>query len=795
MKIRPSELGADGGGPPVSSARDLLCRDGEEFLRLAYRAVLRRQADPDGMAHYLARLKSGARKSTLLYELYQSAEGQRVRQGYGGPKLPDLERVLKSEQRRALLSLRTLFGRLTRPNGTIRSPSRRADALKYLSLVESQAKAKFPEVYATIQPDVRAHLGEAIQNLFGAFDPDAYLQANPDVRLTGINAYEHYVRFGWLENRQIKPGAMKPQIRTISQDYQEWIRRYDTLDDVCRSALRAKSKHFRVRPLISVVMPTYNSRIEWLREAIESVRDQLYENWELCVADDCSTNPAVHALLEEYSQADERIKVVYRAQNGHISAASNSGLQVAAGEWIALLDHDDRLAEYALYFVVEAINRRPNVSLLYSDEDKLDAHGVRYDPYFKCDWNEDLFYSHNLISHLGVYRKAIVDAIGGFRQGYEGSQDHDLALRFIERIAASQIHHIPRVLYHWRTHSESTSLAASAKPYAAVAGVKALNGHFERVGVAATVEDYGYGYRVKYALPAQLPLVSLIIPTRNAHHLVRQCIESIRSKTLYPCYEILLIDNGSDEPESLRYFDELKTQEVRVLRDDRPFNFSALNNRAVDVMQGSIVCLLNNDVRVIEPAWLGEMVSHALRPEIGAVGAKLLYPDDTVQHAGVVVGVRGVASHSHKLFDGHSHGYFCRLSLISCYSAVTAACLAIRKNVFREVGGLDEENLAIAFNDIDFCLRVREAGYRNLFTPYALLYHHESLSRGAEDTPEKIQRFAREVRYMKKRWGNVLLTDPAYSPNLTLDRDDFSLAMPPRIDHVGIDDCGYGAEI
>jgi GT2 family glycosyltransferase len=384
-----------------------------------------------------------------------------------------------------------------------------------------------------------------------------------------------------------------------------------------------------------------------------------------------------------------------------------------------------------------------------------------------------------------VYKKSIIDQIGGFREGYEGSQDHDLALRFIEKIAPSQVQHIPRVLYHWRAHAQSTAQDSAAKPYAAIAGEKALTEHFARIGVNARSEYCGYGYRVRYALPAKPRLVSLIIPTRNAHRLVRQCIESIRNKTVYTNYEIILVDNGSDDPESLRYFDELTTQGVRVIRDDRPFNYSALNNAAVQQARGDLIGLINNDVEVIEPGWLCEMISHAERPEVGAVGAKLLYPNNTIQHAGVVIGLGGVAGHSHKYFEHDASGYFFRLKLTSAFSAVTAACLVIRKDVFQEVGGLDEDNLAVAFNDVDFCLKVREAGYRNIFTPYASLYHHESVSRGQDDTPEKRQRFSNELRYMKKKWGNTLLRDPAYSPNLTLDREDFALALTPRLEHLG----------
>lgn len=567
-------------------------------------------------------------------------------------------------------------------------------------------------------------------------------------------------------------------------DYAEWVRRYETITDEARRRMLARMEGFAVTPLISVLMPTYNPKPEWLIEAIESVRGQLYPHWQLCIADDATTDPAIRAILDRYAEEDARIRVVYRETNGHISATSNSALALAAGEWIALLDHDDLLAEHALFWVVDAINRAPEARLIYSDEDKIDGAGRRFDPYFKCDWNVDLFYSHNLITHLGVYDAALLLEIGGFREGLEGAQDYDLALRCIERLESQQIYHIPRVLYHWRMHAESTAQSSEAKPYAVLAGERALNQHFQRLGIAAKAEVLDFGrYRVRYALPATLPLVSLIIPTKNGLQLVRQCLESILGKTTYPNYEILIVDNGSDDPETLRYFKDLESEaRVRVIRDDRPFNYSSLNNAAVQLARGEVVGLINNDVQVISPDWLSEMVSHALRPGVGAVGARLWYPNDTSQHGGVIIGLGGVAGHSHKHLPKGQSGYFWRANLIQGLSAVTAACLVIRKKIYEEVGGLNEEDLRVAFNDVDFCLRVAEAGYRNIWTPFAELYHHESATRGFEDTPERQARFAKEVIFMKQRWGGQLLHDPAYSPNLTLDHEDFSLAWPPRVE-------------
>ncbi|RYF66857.1 MAG: glycosyltransferase, partial [Comamonadaceae bacterium] len=422
-----------------------------------------------------------------------------------------------------------------------------------------------------------------------------------------------------------------------------------------------------------------------------------------------------------------------------------------------------------------------DAQLVYSDEDKIDDEGNRSAPYFKPDWNVDLFRSHNMFSHLGVLSTALVREVGGFRKGFEGSQDWDLVLRCSERVQPSQIVHIPRVLYHWRIHVESTSKSMDAKPYAAVAGERALDEHFQRLGVDARAEFVGYGYRAHYELPSPAPLVSLIIPTRNGMQLVRQCIDSIRSRTDYRPWEIILVDNGSDDPAALAYFATLaQSPDVRVIRDDREFNYSALNNQAVAVARGEFVALVNNDIEVISPEWLGEMVSLAVQPGVGAVGARLWYPNMTLQHGGVILGPSGVAVHAHKKLPKGLDGYAGRALLIQSFSAVTAACLVVRKSLYDEVGGLDEVNLKVAFNDVDFCLRLREAGYRNVWTPYAELLHHESATRDKDVRPERTERFEREIAYMQQRWGALIDADPAYSPNLTMETEDFSFAWPPR---------------
>lgn len=582
--------------------------------------------------------------------------------------------------------------------------------------------------------------------------------------------------------RGVTPAGLDESIVHGRNDYDEWIACYDTLKESDRTAMRAIQADFKQSPLISVVMPTYNPKPEWLVEAIESVRKQIYGNWELCIADDASTNSVIRPILEKYAREDERIKIVIRQQNGHISASSNSALELVSGQWVALLDHDDLLSEHALFWVAECINRSPDVQLIYSDEDKITETGKRFAPHFKCDWNLDLFYSHNMLSHLGVYKTELVREIGGFRVGLEGAQDYDLALRCIEKLQNSQIHHIPRVLYHWRVHAESTAMGADKKPYAAIAGERALNEHFERTGVRGKVEFLSGGYMPTYDLPADLPLVSIIIPTRNGLTLLKQCIDSVLEKTSYKNYEIIVVDNGSDDVDTLRYLEKIsKEPGFIVIRDDSPFNYSRLNNKAVELANGEIIALLNNDIEVISPDWLSVMVAHALRPDVGAVGAKLLYSDGRLQHGGVIIGIGGVAGHAHKYLHEGAYGYFSRAALTQNFSAVTAACLVVRKSIYEQVEGLNEESLSVAFNDVDFCLRVLEAGYRNVWSPLAVLYHHESATRGAENTPEKQARFSKEVDYMLNRWEDIIKYDPAYSPNLTLSFEDFSYAWPPRV--------------
>jgi GT2 family glycosyltransferase len=560
----------------------------------------------------------------------------------------------------------------------------------------------------------------------------------------------------------------------VSDSYDNWIKHFE-------SSGISDNKTSNSNILISVILPVYNPKIQWLKHAIESVILQTYQNWQLCIVDDNSENPAIRKIISEYQNSDSRIKALFRKSNGHISQCSNDALSIATGEWITLLDHDDLLSPEALNLAIQVIEKNDGAKLIYTDEDKIDEQNNRFSPYFKPEWNRDLFYSHNMISHLGFYKLELVRKIGGFRIGYEGSQDYDLALRYIEKISDVNIFHIPKVLYHWRMHIGSTSFKSEVKNYSVNAAYKALQDHVERSGIPASVIALNSVYRLQYKLPSLLPKISIIILTKNKEYLLRKCIESILNKTSYQNYEITVVDNASDETDALDYLKSISIRHnVNVIRNASPFNYSKLNNDAVSAVDGEVIALLNNDVEVINEEWLTEMVSHALRPEVGVVGAKLYYPDHTVQHAGVILGIHGIAGHAHRLLPRHSSGYCGRANLIQSFSAVTGACMVVRKLKYQQVGGMNEEDLPIACNDIDFCLKLREAGYRNIWTPYAELFHHESASRGFDNTPEKRARSEKEVAYMQSRWGDLIKNDPAYNPNLTLDYEDFSLAWPPR---------------
>ena len=569
-----------------------------------------------------------------------------------------------------------------------------------------------------------------------------------------------------------------------ASEYQDWIESFDTPTPATRASLRRELRLLPRHPLISIILPVYNPELRFLEAAIDSIRNQIYERWEICIADDASTDPAVRPFLEKISATDARIKLTFRQSNGHISACSNSALALATGDWCALLDQDDAFAEHALALVALEIDCHPDAGLIYSDEDKIDKDSVRSNPFFKPDWNPELFLGQNYINHLGCYRADILREIGGFREGFEGSQDYDLALRCVDRLRPEQVRHIPHILYRWRMVGGSLAAIPDAKPYAKEAARRAIADHCKRNAMPGRVvpcPENTESHRVIHALPEPAPLVSIIIPTRDRAGLLKRCVESIDARTDYSPHEIIIVDNGSVEPETLAFFRAIEDQNVRIIAESGPFNYSRLNNRAAAQARGDILLFLNNDTEIDDAGWLTEMMSHAARSEVGAVGARLWYPDGTLQHGGVVLGLGGVAGHAFPHIPRGHPGYFNRAMLQQNCSAVTGACMAVRKTVFEELEGFDEINLGVTFNDIDFCLRLTQRGYRVVWTPYANLIHHESASRGHQRTTEEQAEFLRAADYMQRTWGANLMHDPFYNPNLSLNPPGFEIAFPPRL--------------
>jgi methionine biosynthesis protein MetW len=567
------------------------------------------------------------------------------------------------------------------------------------------------------------------------------------------------------------------------REYPDWWHKHGKASPALLETQR--SRPLTEAPLISIILPVYNTPLDLLAKTIDSVLAQTHGNWQLCVADDASEQTSLRLLLQRYEQLDERIRVIYREDNGHISAASNSALELAEGDYVCFLDHDDLLAPNALYEVAKALVDNPSARVLYTDEDIVDEQDRHIRPHFKPDWNPDYLLSVNYFCHLLVAERELVARVGGLREGLEGAQDYDLILRLVRELEPGQIYHLPRVLYHWRAHEGSTALDMESKDYALEAGRRALQDHLAALSLDASVElsELGSAYRVRYPVPDPAPRVAIIIPTRNAAVLLGHCIGSVLEGTDYPNYELVIVDNQSDETATLELLSGLEEREnATVIPYDEAFNFAAMMNLAVSGVDADVILLMNNDMEVIHPDWLTEMVSHAMREDIGAVGAKLLFPTGHLQHCGVVLGLGpdAVAGHAFKGLHKYDIGHMSRLRLIQDYSAVTGACLAIRKSLYLEVGGMDEDNLAIAFNDVDLCLKLQAAGYRNLWTPYAQLYHFESVSRGYDVAPEKRLRFEEECRFMREKWAPVLDDDPAYNPNLTQRFENFDAAWPPR---------------
>lgn len=545
------------------------------------------------------------------------------------------------------------------------------------------------------------------------------------------------------------------------KEYNLWLKNNEVIEEPDLSKLKYK-------PLISILIPTYNIGEAYLNECIDSVLNQSYDNFEICIADDASKNKETLDTLKKLEKKDKRIKIKYRKENGHISKATNDALSLAKGEFIALLDDDDVLSPNALYEMVKALNENKKLDFVYSDEDKLDVDGVRCDPNFKPDWSPDTLLSLNYICHFTMIRKSLVEEVGGFEPGLEGAQDYDLFLKCTEK--TENIYHIPKILYHWRKVEGSTSMTMSNKNYALERGKKAIENALKRRKINGIVEidEKSLYYKVIYKYDKE-PLISIIIPTRDYMDITKQCVDSIYDKTTYKNFEIIIANNQSKEKETLDFFDEYKKKHdnFRVVDCNINFNYSKINNMAIKKAKGEYIVLLNNDTEVITPEWLSIMVGYAMQKHVGAVGVKLLYPDDkTVQHGGVILGLGGVASHAYIGAKRDDFGIFGRLRVPYDYAANTAACLMVSKKKYDEVGGL-EEKLEVAYNDIDFNIKLLKAGYYNVFLPNVELLHYESKSRGLDTTGAKYQRFLVESDYMYKKWDKYINNDPFYNPNFS----------------------------
>lgn len=565
--------------------------------------------------------------------------------------------------------------------------------------------------------------------------------------------------------------------------YRRWLFRHGRPRPDDYAVIRDMAAAMPLRPTFSFVMPTYNTPIPLLRACLDAMLAQTWTDFEICVADDHSPDPAVIETLAEYAARDPRLRYVRSPRNGHISDASNRALALATGDFVVLVDHDDLIPDYTLFVVAHYINLHPEADVLFSDEDKIDLHDNRFAPYFKGAFSRFLMYGHNMVSHLGVYRRALMNEIGGFRLGLEGSQDYDLLLRCYERCGDAGIVHIPHVLYHWRTTPGSTAISADQKSYAIVAAERAINEHFARTGLPFRSGD-GFAPGCTGVFPARdfATRVSIVIPTRNGLDVLAPCIASVLAAP-HDGVEILVIDNGSDDPATLAYLAEQEAAgAIRVLRDDRPFNFSALNNMAAEQASGEILCFLNNDTELLADDWLARARALLSLDEVGVVGARLLFPDGTLQHFGIALGIADhrVAGTPHGGFSAEDPGYFGKARLMQEFSAVTAACLFIRRADFLRVGGFEPE-LRVAYNDVDLCLKIRALGLKVVGDPDILLIHKESRTRGSDKEGPRAERLAEEAAWMHARWGAELRDDPFWSPNLSLDRLDFAPALHPRV--------------
>ena len=594
---------------------------------------------------------------------------------------------------------------------------------------------------------------------------------------TGVfqKAWVYLKRNGLLRTIKRVREKINERMTGREESYMAWRKRFEPAAE--ELAVQKKSEFF-YSPLISIVVPLYRTQPQYLKALIDSVQAQTYANWELCLSDGSGPSSPLKDLLESYAGADGRIRIIDREQQLGIADNTNAALSIAGGAYVAFADHDDTLAPNALYECVRLINEENAPDLIYSDEDKLTMDGREYfEPHFKTDYNIDLLCSMNYFCHLVVVKMTLLEKAGEFRDEFDGAQDYDFVLRCAEK--AAKISHIPKVLYHWRAHKDSTSENPASKQYAFEAGMRAVQAHYDRIGVKAVVSMGAYPglYQTTYLLPDSPPLISIIIPNKDHMDDLEQCIHSIRTRSHYPAYELIVVENNSTDPATFVRYRELeeKVPQLRVCRWEGDFNFSGINNYGVTFAKGDYLLFLNNDTALIADDCLEQLLGPCMRDDVGAVGARLFYEDNTIQHAGVIIGYGGIAGHAFQGFPAEANGYFSRIICQSDLSAVTAACMMVKRSVFEEVGGFDE-TLKVAFNDIDLCLKIGKAGKLVVYNPFATLYHYESKSRGMEDTPGKIARFNQEADEFLRRWPDILKNgDPYYNPNLSLDANDFRL--------------------
>ncbi len=576
-------------------------------------------------------------------------------------------------------------------------------------------------------------------------------------------------RVTWIEMKRYMVMGTAAEPENL---YQMWIENNEPSKEELEEQRNTK---FKINPKISIIIPMYNTPINFFEELVNNLIDQTYTNWELCLADG---SPEKNEKLEKIYKKDERIKYKFIGENKGIAGNTNEALSLVTGDFVALLDHDDLLPIFSLYEIVKCINENPDVEFIYTDEDKFEKlGGKRYDPYFKSDFAPDTLRANNFICHFSVFKKELMDKLGGFRSKYDGAQDYDILLRMSEE--TNNIIHIPKILYHWRVHSLSTAKSGgTAKPYAYEAGTKAIQDHIDRIGLKGTVESGNTlgTYKVNYEIQGN-PKVSIVIPNKDYVKTLKVCINSIKKLTTYENYEIIIVENNSEENETFEYYKKIDGKDkIKVVYfPEKEFNYSKIINFGVKNSTGDYIVQLNNDTELLTPNWLQEMLGFAQRDDVGAVGAELFYPDNTIQHAGIIIGIGGVAGHVFKNLPKGIHGYFSKDAMIQNLSAVTAACIMTPKSIYDEVGYMDEK-FKVAFNDVDFCLKIRQTGKLIVYNPYVQFTHYESKSRGFEDTPEKKKRFQSEVDRFHDKWQSVLdKGDPYYNKNLRLDNDQCAI--------------------